>query len=75
LGAAERRLAAGFFAPAFLVDALRVEDDRDPALAEDFEVDRLGGLCFVATGVRVSDVAPSPLADHEVTQPVGHRRG
>ena len=61
-------MAAGFFALAFLVDALRVEDDRDPALAEDFAVDRFGGLCFVATGVRVSDVAPSPLATHEVTQ-------
>jgi hypothetical protein len=68
-------LAAGFFAVEFLVGALRVDDDRDPALAEDFEVDRFGGLCFVATGVRVSDVAPSPLAVHEVTQLIGHRCG
>jgi hypothetical protein len=29
----------------------------------------------VATGVRVSDVAPSPLAVHEVTQLIGHRCG
>ena len=68
-------LAAGFFALEFLLDALRVEDDRDPALAEDFEVDRFGGLCFVATGVRVPDVAPSPLAVYEDTQTIGHRRG
>lgn len=75
LGAAEPRLAAGFFALALREDALRDEDDREPALAEDLVVDRLGELCFVATGVRVPDVAPSPLADYEDTQIIGHRRG
>ena len=75
LGAAEPRLAAGFFAVDFLAGALRAEDDRDPAFAEDFVVDRFGGLCFVATGVRVPDVAPSPLAAYEVTQIIGHRCG
>ncbi len=65
----------GFFAVDFFAGDLRVDDDRDPALAEDLVVDRFGGLCFVATGVRVSNVAPSPLAAHEVTQTVGHRCG
>ena len=68
LGAAEPRLAPGFFAAGFRAGAFRDEEDREPALAEDLVVDRLGELCFVATGVRVPDVAPSPLADQEVTQ-------
>ena len=59
----------------FLAGAFRAEDDRVPALAEDLEVDRFGGLCFVTTGVRVPDVAPSPLAAYEDTQTIGHRCG
>ena len=70
LGAAEPRFAAGFRGGVF-----RDEDDREPALAEDLVVDRLGELCFVATGVRVPDVAPSPLADYEDTQIIGHLCG
>lgn len=66
--AIEPRVAVGFFAADFFAGDLRVEGDREPALAEDLVVDRWGGLCFVATGVRVPDVAPSPLADQEVTQ-------
>jgi len=54
-----------------LAGALRADEDRDPAFAEDLEVDRFGGLCFVATGVRVPDVAPSPLAACQVTQIIG----
>ena len=75
LGAAEPRLAPGFFAAGFREGAFRAEDDREPALAEDLVVDRLGELCFVATGVRVPDVAPSPLAAYEDTQTIGHRCG
>lgn len=75
LGAAEPRVALGFFAAGFREGALRAEDDREPALAEDLVVDRLGELCFVATGVRVPDVAPSPLAAYEDTQIIGHQCG
>ena len=67
-------MAAGFLAGGFFDVALRDEDDRVPAELEDLVVDRLGELCFVATGVRVPDVAPSPLAEAKDTQTVRHWR-